>query len=236
MVNLLSGGTDKLEKLFNKKAYGDIGSVSLAMDEENFYRVLSELEEEDAELLKSMRDLYDCALLNVTLDGKSCISEAKIAIYRQHGEDLKTLKYFVRKYRRESYARVFRDVSEKNYTAYSGNTKSCKDTAKFKRIGKADFCDFIRKSIVHGIEPEEEDRAKYEDMIERLTSYTFLPKQKEPDNRVIPHQLYEQELQKILARAKRYLPWLENADEDGITNEKKSSRYFNSAFPTLSDR
>ncbi len=53
----------------------------------------------------------------------------------------------------------------------------------------------------------------------------FLPKQKNTDNRVIPHQLYEYELKKILDNASKYLPFLKQS-EDGMSNEDKILVYF----------
>lgn len=63
------------------------------------------------------------ALLNITLQGKQSISEAKVAIYEQHKRDLIFLKYFIRKYCRKDYSKVFRDATKDNYVAYSGNVK-----------------------------------------------------------------------------------------------------------------
>lgn len=57
--------------------------------------------------------------------------------------------------------------------------------------------------------------------MDRLTQYTFLPKQKDSDNRVIPHQLYAYELDQILDHASNYLTMLGKADADGITNADK---------------
>ena len=55
----------------------------------------------------------------------------------------------------------------------------------------------------------------------RLSTYTFLPKQVDGDNRVIPYQLYYHELKQILENAKNYLPFLKESDEEGYTNEEK---------------
>lgn len=85
IVSLLSGGKVSSADLFGNEAYKELDSVALSMDEENFERILTELGD-DADLLRKMRAMYDCALLNITLQGKQSISEAKVAIYEQHKE------------------------------------------------------------------------------------------------------------------------------------------------------
>ena len=51
------------------------------------------------------------------------------------------------------------------------------------------------------VEVEECDQALFQDMFERLEVNTFLPKQRNTDNSVVPHQLYEYELIRILENA-----------------------------------
>ena len=117
--------------------------------------------------------------------------------------------------------------------AYSYNTKNCKDQDVKKLKQKADkevFSKFLKK-IVENIQVEESDEEKYNDMLERLDSFTFLPKQKDSDNRVIPQQLYRRELAEILKHAKAYIPMLEETDEDGISNEAKILSIFDFKIP-----
>lgn len=64
------------------------------------------------------------------------------------------------------------------------------------------FCAYILK-IVRNITPDAEDKAFFDDMVARLQKdvNTFMPKQVNGDNRVIPYQLYYVELKKILENA-----------------------------------
>lgn len=70
--------------------------------------------------------------------------------------------------------------------------------------GKDAFSDFTAKRM-KAITVEEKDKRLYDDMMERLEARTFLPKQKDGDNRVIPQQLYHYELAELLKRAKGVL-------------------------------
>jgi len=237
IVTLLSGGKAAPKDLFVNEDYASVDSLSLGMDEENFDRIVTELGEDGA-LLRVMRGMYDCALLNVTLRGSGCISErgssyiskAKVAAYNQHAEDLRWLKQFIRKYKPKDYAKVFRRAEAGNYVAYSYNLKNCEDGKSLKKANRDAFSDFL-KSEVKDIEVEESDRARYEDMLNRIEQRTFLPKQKNTDNRVIPQQLYRNELAEILSRAETYLPMLNEADEDGITVKDKILSVFDFRIP-----
>ncbi len=66
--------------------------------------------------------------------------------------------------------------------------------------------------------------------MDRLSAATFLPKQVEGDNRVIPYQLYWHELNCILENARRYLPFLNDA-QDGISVVDKILSVFEFRVP-----
>lgn len=222
MVKLLSGGTYDLAKLFPQLSLEEKVSISFKMKEEEYLSVLSVLDDE-AEILNALRNLYDWATLSDTLgNGKNnSISEGKVEIYEQHKKDLHFLKNFIKKYRPELYFEIFRDGNvASNYVAYSYNVKNAKSPEKVKKATKETFCDYLRKKV-KDISVDEEDQEEYEDMMFRLSTYSFLPKQVESDNRVIPYQLNYYELKQILSKAKQYLPFLEEEDEEGYTNEKK---------------
>lgn len=229
IVTLLCGGTVKPKDLFAREEYAEVESVSLGMDEENFARILSELGE-DGKLLRKLRAMYDCALLTQTLNGCRYISEAKIAVYEQHRRDLAYLKRFVKQYAPESYDLIFRAEGKDNYVAYSGNVKSSELPQEVKHIQKEAFSDFLLK-ILKNLPVDEADCKDYEDMIERLQQRSFLPKQRDSDNRVIPQQLYYAELDRLLDNASSYLPMLTQADESGVTPADKIRLIFRFRIP-----
>lgn len=229
IMTLLCGGRAAPRSVFENEEYAELESLNLNMDEENFARILSELGE-DGELLRMLRALYDCALLTQTLNGNRCISAAKIEAYEQHKCDLAYLKCFVRKYALEKYGLIFRDDGEANYVAYSGNVKSCKSPQNVKHVNKEKFCEFLLKKL-DKLTVDESDLDSYEGMLERLRQCSFLPKQRDSDNRVIPQQLYYAELDRILENASEYLPMLTQSDENGITVADKIRAVFRFRIP-----
>lgn len=234
IITLLSGGTVKPEILFNNEAYKETDSISLQMGDEDFDRIISELGD-DAELIVMLRSLHNCARLIATMANKReqdpiCISSSKVAIYEKHKEDLKVLKHIVKTYCPQLYDEIFRNASAENYVSYSGNTKSCPEPAKVKGANKDTFSEYLKKKL-KGLNVKPEDQAAYSDMMVRLESRSFLPKQKDTDNRIIPQQLYRQELEALLRNAENYLPMLTHADDTGLTVSEKILSIFDFRIP-----
>lgn len=226
VIKLICGGKVALKELFGKDEYAELEekSVSLGWDDEKLASVMQSIGD-DAELIRVLKSVYDWSILVDVLKGKSCISEAKIAIYEQHKSDLKTLKYFVRKYIPKKYSELFRSVSiPNNYVAYiGGNNTSCDDAKPQKMTDREEFCKYIRSIFkgVNDVDVDETDREAYDEMQDRLEANAFMPKQVDGDNRVIPYQLYWFELNKILENAKEYIPFLKEVDEDGVSGAEK---------------
>lgn len=257
LIRLLAGGTVEPQKLFDKEAYAGYDKVSLEEGDEEFYRTAEELEEEDGELLCQLRNLYNCARLNGMMNGTSSISAGKVKTYDQHREDLNLLRDMVKKYIPDQYGSIFRDGTiANNYVFYSGNrrwvsryTKAAKgkaaagsedseengggNSSKKKKASadeKAAFCDFLKKKL-KDLPVNEEDRERYDEMMRRIEAHTFLPKQREGDNRVIPHQLYRRELEILLQKAQAYTPFLKEPDAEGRTVSEKILAIFDFRIP-----
>ena len=232
IIKILAGGTYLLKDLFGKEEYDSLEnkSVSLSMDDEKLGSIMADIGD-DYDLIAALRSIYDWAVLVDVLGDSSTISESKVRIYEQHKKDLETLKYFVRNYLSDKeYNEIFRLVDGKaNYPSYVNHTDE-KDLSKFKTNNKEDFSKFIL-SKVKNIKVKSKDESRYSDMISRLELRTFMPKQKDTDNRVIPYQLYWYELSKILENAKTYLPLLSNKDENGITVSNKIESVFAFRIP-----
>lgn len=222
ILRLLAGGSVKLKDLFDNDEYTELGSVALGMDEEKFSEIMGNIGD-DYELIDTLRAVYDWSVLVDTLGEAEYISKAKIKIYEQHKKDLEFLKLFIKKYKPEKYNEIFRDKDKDNYTAYSYHSDD--GTAGLKKKNKELFFKYLL-GIVKGITPDKEDSEQYCDMINRLELRTFMPKQKDTDNRVIPHQLYWYELHCILQKAASYLPFLTEKDENSLTVSEKIESVF----------
>lgn len=226
IIKLLAGGTYSLKDLFGKEEYDslEIKSVSLGMDDEKLAQVMADLGE-DYDLISALRALYDWAVLADALGNNSTISEAKVAVYEQHKKDLAFLKYIIKKYLPEKYNDVFRATDKVNYASYVYHSDE-PDTSKLKKVKTPEDFSKAVISVLKGVTPDTEDAAAFSDMISRLELRTFLTKQKNTDNRVIPHQLYWFELHTLLSKALNYLPFLSEKDGSGLTPAQKIESVF----------
>ena len=125
------------------------------------------------------------------------------------------MKKIVRKYlTKEEYKDIFVSTSDKlkNYSAYIGMTKinGKKVDLQSKRCNKEEFYDFIKKGVLKKIEGQPE----YEYLKEEIERETFLPKQVNKDNGVIPYQIHLYELKKILGNLRDKIDFIkENEDK-----------------------
>ncbi len=223
IFKLLCGGSGvKLSELFGNEAYAELetAKVSLDMEDDVLAGVLANLEDREAELLRAMKAVYDWSVLIDVLKGGDSVSAGKVQDYEQHQTDLKLLKRLVKKYLPSEYDNIFRSATEKdNYVAYSYHLKGCPEGAEVKKCNAEAFCDYLKKKL-STVTPDDADKTDFDDMMERIKNCTFMPKQKNTNNRVIPYQLYWYELNKILQNAQRYLPFLGEADEYGTVAQK----------------
>ena len=161
------------------------------------------------------------------------------------GSDLTRLKHYAEKYLpKEVYEKLFTDEilkispGDKKQQEKAGK-KVCNEIVKFinkkenvKNVGKEVFSENLL-AMLKEVDASilcNEDTAFYDDMMVRLDQGTFLPKQVQSDNRVIPYQLYQYELREMLTKAKAYLPFL-NEVSDGLTVAEKIESIFTFRIP-----
>ncbi len=229
LIKLFAGGKIAAKKLFKSEEHSE-SDVDICLDDpEKLEEILPELGD-DAEIIRLMSRIYDCALLSVMLDGKEYISEVKVKQYDTHKKDLADLKYLIRKYLPSDYNRMFRSAAADGYSAYVSNFKACANDKKPKTLNREDFYKHIKKEL-DKIVPRDDDEAIIDEIRLRIESKTYMPKQVNPDNRLIPHQLYYAELNLILKNAAKTFPFLNEKDADGLSVADKIRSVFRFRIP-----
>lgn len=202
ILNLIVGGKVKLSDIFNNKDLDDSEKPSISFADSGYEDYMGIIEAELGEqyyIIESSKAVYDWGILADILKDSQSISDAKIQTYEKHKKDLTYLKSLVKKYMtKEEYEQIFVKTEEKlcNYCAYVGMTKKNgeKLDLESKRCSKEEFYDFLKKTVVKRLENVEE--CIY--LKEELEKGTFLPKQVSKDNGVIPFQIHQYELEKII--------------------------------------
>lgn len=230
IINLISGGTESINNLYMDDSLKDaeISKISFT----NYDDIQDKLEEILGEryfLLNLLKAIYDWSIFSTILNGHAFLSEAKVAVYEEHREDLRLLKKVVRQYCPEEYAEIFRSEKEKvNYSAYVGISKN--NGAKNrpdKTCVQADLLKYLANKL-KGIQTDDPD---YQYVMERIENGTFLPKQVNSDNGVIPNQVHKKELKLILKNAENYLPFLTCIDDTGYSVSEKIIQLFEFRIP-----
>lgn len=223
LMRAICGGTVKANELFGKDEYKGL-SFSFEGGDDKIEEVLAALGD-DGQIVQSMKTVYDCVKLNDVLKGNKLISVVKKQVYEQHKQDLRDLKHIVRKYlSKEEYDALFNGVGKNSYAAYSGHCAKSKKSS-LKKSTKEDFLKELGNAV-KTITPEKEDEELLADIKNRIALRTFLPKQHDTENRVIPYQLYLYELDEVLKNASTYLPFLNEKDSDGLTVAEKIRSVF----------
>lgn len=217
-LTLLSGGAVKLSDLFGMEELNEGERPKISFADNGYEEYAAVVEMELGELyyiVESAKAVYDWAILSDILGGSTSISDAKVRAYEKHKADLKYLKAVVKEYfPKEVYNAVFVESSDKlnNYPAYIGMTKKNgkKVSLEGKRCSREEFMDFLKKNIVVKL-PDEEAKMYLQSELEKDS---FLPKQVNKDNGVIPYQVHKYELKKILDNLGDKIPFLkENAEK-----------------------
>lgn len=223
-AGLLAGRKISLDDLYGEEGAGgeDCGQISLEDDFSVIEEKLAAALGDRLELLLAVKGIYDWALLETMLSGEENLSSAKVRIYQKHREDLLRLKKALRslgsgELRRE----ILHGCGVANYRAYSG-----KDAGN-SRCGYEEFKKYMKGRLAPFKESSEEIAA----ILDELERGEFLPKQTSRDNGVIPCQLHEAELVKILRNASGYLPFLNEKDESGLTKAEQIVEVFRFRVP-----
>lgn len=228
IVDLLAGATVKASKICALELDKE-SEVSFSFKEEfdSIEPNLIESVGDGVRLICAVKRIYDWSMLENLLGGNATLSAAKVQVYEQHQKELKELKNLFcadPALRKE----MFRTEDEKikNYAAYSGHTKIAYSCTY------SDFAAYTKKKIAQLLPKLDESGAKKAaSIIEKLDMGTYLQKQTSKDNGIIPHQLHEQELQLILSRAEKYLPFLREKDASGLTVSEKILAIFRFRIP-----
>ncbi|MCM1427560.1 MAG: type II CRISPR RNA-guided endonuclease Cas9, partial [Eubacterium sp.] len=217
VLSLICGGKVSLSDVFDNKELDNCEKTKISFAENGYDDYVNVVESDLGEqfmIIAQAKAIYDWAVLADILGEYNSISEAKVAVYEKHKNDLKYLKNLVKEnLGKETYKNVFVKTDEKitNYSAYVGITKQNgkKQALAGKQCSKEEFYSFLKKEIINKI--TDENKTAY--IRDEMEKGTFLPKQVTKDNGVIPYQVHYYELKQIIQHLKERIPLLKENEE-----------------------
>ena len=210
--------------LFHGIEKGDKTSFTLR-SEEGAVQFVEEVCPNDAlRLFEAIQRTFSAYLLCGLLRGATSISEAMVASYDRHAEDLRILKELFRDYlTKDEYDRFFRGEKDErdeydinalrkgSYTSYiSGEKKANKKGTAHEELLK----EINRLCKVHSGILSDDRYASIANRVEAGAEGDFLAKQKTRDNGAIPYQLHLEEMDAIIDYQGVYYSFLAKHKED----------------------
>ncbi|MFP3154529.1 type II CRISPR RNA-guided endonuclease Cas9 [Lachnospiraceae bacterium ZAX-1] len=186
------------------------------------------LNDDQLGFLALLKPFYDLVQLDRVMAGASSISEAMVARYDEHKEDLKLLKSFIKQHLPDEYSKMFRQntnykdkgFAHASYVNYIGSniTHGEKPISHFIMCIKkgeepmtATYDDFLK--YTDSVIEKAKDKGGYQTLKEKIDNKTLCKIHNTQDNSYIPYQLGEAELRAILEKQKKNFPFLEGVDE-----------------------
>lgn len=217
LLGLITGNSTKLSEIFGSNQLDDSERAKISFADagfEDYKDIVQSALGEKYFIIEQAKTVYDWAILADILKGKTSISEAKVVVYEKHRRDLKYLKQLVkRNLPADLYREIFGETKSKavNYSSYVGVSKhnGKKIGLEEKRCNKEEFYAYLKKNVLNKI--ENEDEKNY--LKEELGKGTFLPKQVEKENSVVPNQIHLYELNLIIKNLKSRIPLLSEYEE-----------------------
>lgn len=191
--------------LFGKQ-YAEEKSFSFGDINDEAFEAMRPTYDENFALLEAIRSIYNFVLFENLLAGHQNFSEAMVALYNKHKADLCLLKKVVKKFAsQEEYNRLFKSLGEKaNYVNYIGYTRKGGDRKNAPKCSYEDFLAYLKRFLTALPADEQIDC-----ILADIDNKTFLPKILNADNGIVPYQVNEAELDKILAKMVERFPQME---------------------------
>lgn len=196
IFRMILGNKANLEKIFSLE---DDEKTTVEFSSKDIDDILSNLESvlsrEQFNLIIAANAIYSTITLSDILNNETYLSFAKVEQYCQHKKDLKKLKTMWSETTNE-------DAVKNNKKAYD----------KYINLGKYDIQEFYKDmdKFLKIATPKE----LAQDAKQKIADKTYLLKQRNNENGVIPFQLNRNELEAILDNQAQYYPFLkENRDK-----------------------
>ncbi|MYZ20616.1 type II CRISPR RNA-guided endonuclease Cas9 [Ligilactobacillus salivarius] len=182
----------------------------LTFNDENIDDIFNELshslDDNQMDLLTKTREIYFKFKLNMIVPTGYTLSESMIEKYEMHKAHLKMYKEFINTLNAKD-----RKILKNAYSDYINNEKAKAANAQ------ENFYKTIKKTI----KDNNSDTAKK--IIGLIDEGNFMLKQRTGENGVIPHQLHQIELDRIIENQAKYYPWL--AEENPVEKNRKFAKY-----------
>jgi CRISPR-associated endonuclease Csn1 len=228
LIPLLAGGKVSVSKIYDleddeEPDPSDICVRSATFDEDFEKLATTYAARPETKIIEACKSISDFVLLKRLLGSSSTLSEAMVSRYLIHRQDLKALKDYVRKHAKEKYGLVFNQYDPKlcNYVRYVGMNDTRGKRSRYEHCSREEFYAFLKKEIFGIVKNVPVSDPFVIDVLNRMETGDYLPRQNSTDNGVFPYQLNLAEMQAIIAKQSAFYPFFATKDRDGYSNQEK---------------
>ena len=181
-----------------------------------FEALMGNLDENEQAILLTIKELFNEVTLNGIVEDGNTLSESMINKYNDHRDDLKLLKEVIENHIDRKKAKKLALA----YDLYVNNRhgqllQAKKKLGKIKPGSKEDFYKVVNKNL--------DDSRVSKEIKKKIELDSFMPKQRTNANGVIPYQLQQLELDKIIENQSKYYPFLKEINP--VSSHLKEAPY-----------
>ena len=181
-----------------------------------FEALMGNLDENEQAILLTIKELFNEVTLNGIVEDGNTLSESMINKYNDHRDDLKLLKEVIENHIDRKKAKKLALA----YDLYVNNRhgqllQAKKKLGKIKPGSKEDFYKVVNKNL--------DDSRASKEIKKKIELDSFMPKQRTNANGVIPYQLHQLELDKIIENQSKYYPFLKEINP--VSSHLKEAPY-----------
>lgn len=181
-----------------------------------FEALMGNLDENEQAILLTIKELFNEVTLNGIVEDGDTLSESMINKYNDHRDDLKLLKEVIENHIDRKKAKKLALA----YDLYVNNRhgqllQAKKKLGKIKPGSKEDFYKVVNKNL--------DDSRVSKEIKKKIELDSFMPKQRTNANGVIPYQLHQLELDKIIENQSKYYPFLKELNP--VSSHLKEAPY-----------
>lgn len=236
IIKLMCGLKAKIADIFPELAESleeDEKKLSFSFKDEDYFERADSIEkligENEYSLIESVKEMYDAAIIKNIIQDYRYVSDAKIASYEKHANDLEILKAELKTIlSKNEYKRFFSKEEPGTYSAYVHFSNHNNQITR-RKSDKGRTQEDLYHTIKIYLADADDEQAEY--ILDEIDKGTFLPKQRIKDNSLIPNQLYSVELKAILENASKYYDFLNSRDESGLTVSERILSLFTFTMP-----
>lgn len=221
IANAILGYKAKLETILMTEVDKDEKSnwefkLSDVDADEKLEQIIATLDENKQTILAEVRKLFSAITLSGIVDEGKTLSESMIRKYEDHRNNLKLLKKVIDNHADKEKAKKLALAYDLYVNNRHGHWLEAKKVLQKKKVlSKEDFYAEVKKNL--------DNSPASKQILNEIALDSFMPKQRTDENGVIPFQLHQIELDKIIANQSKYYPFL--GEENPIEAHRSQAPY-----------